>query len=77
MYGIAHTCIGHPICVWDNVRISGRTEQSGFLHLFQSGDEVMADQGFTIEDLLTPLGVGFNIPLFLAGKQVRLLKHNR
>jgi len=29
----------------------------------------MADCGFTIEDLLTPLGVGLNIPPFLGGRQ--------
>ena len=40
-------------------------ERSGFLSLLQKGDEIMADRGFTIEDLLTPLGVKFNIPPFL------------
>lgn len=40
-------------------------EQSGFLKLeFDNGDTVMADKGFTIEDLL-PLGVTLNIPPFL------------
>jgi len=29
----------------------------------------MADRGFTIEDSLTPLGVGLNIPPFLGGRQ--------
>ena len=28
----------------------------------------MADQGFTIEDLLKPLGVKLNIPAFLRGR---------
>ena len=32
-------------------------KRSGFLKLLQHGDEVMADRGFTIEDILTPLGV--------------------
>ena len=32
--------------------------RSGFLGLLQRGDEIMADSGFTIEDSLTPLGVG-------------------
>ena len=41
-------------------------ERSGFLRLLQSGDKVMADRGFTIEDILTPLGVGLNIPPFLS-----------
>ncbi|XP_065896038.1 uncharacterized protein [Dysidea avara] len=40
-------------------------ERSGFLSLLQEGDEVMADRGFTIEDLLLPLGVKLNIPPFL------------
>ena len=44
-------------------------ERSGFLRLLQSGDEVMADRGFTIEDILTPLGVGLNIPPFLSSRQ--------
>ena len=33
------------------------------LCILQSGYEVMAE-GFTIEDVLTPLGVGLNIPSF-------------
>lgn len=41
--------------------------RSGFLDLpFSNGDSVMADKGFTIEDLL-PLGVSLNIPPFLGG----------
>ena len=40
-------------------------ERSGFLNLpFSKGDTVMADKGFTIEDIL-PLGVSLNIPPFL------------
>ena len=40
-------------------------ERSGFLKLpFSDGDSVMADKGFTIEDIL-PLGVSLNIPPFL------------
>ena len=40
-------------------------EHSGFLKLpFEQGDSVMADKGFTIEDVL-PLGVSLNIPPFL------------
>ena len=39
-------------------------EQSGFLSLLQRGDEIMADHGFTIDDLLIPLGVILNIPPF-------------
>lgn len=41
--------------------------RSGFLDLpFNEGDSVMADKGFTIEDLL-PLGIKLNIPPFLGG----------
>ncbi|XP_068756179.1 uncharacterized protein [Montipora capricornis] len=39
--------------------------RSGFLsQAFENGDTVMADKGFTIEDIL-PLGVKLNIPPFL------------
>lgn len=39
--------------------------RSGFLDLkFDDGDAIMADKGFTIEDIL-PLGVSLNIPPFL------------
>lgn len=42
--------------------------RSGFLNLpFNRGDSVMADKGFTINDLL-PLGVSLNIPTFLGSK---------
>ena len=44
-------------------------ERSGILDLpFNEGDDVMADKGFTIEDLL-PLGVSLNIPPFLGEAQ--------
>ena len=40
-------------------------ERSGFLKLeFDNGDTMMADKGFTIDDLL-PLGVTLNIPPIL------------
>lgn len=38
------------------------------LDLLESGDTVMADHGFNIQDDLTPLGVRVNIPPFLKGK---------
>lgn len=33
----------------------------------EPGDEIMADKGFQIQDLLTPLGVRLNVSPFLAG----------
>ena len=42
------------------------TVRSGLLNLpFSQGDVVMADKGFTISDLLEPIGAGLNIPPFL------------
>lgn len=40
-----------------------RTKKSGLLELLESGDNVMADRGFEIEDILLD-GVTFNIPPF-------------
>ena len=44
--------------------------RSGFLNpnLFEEDDVVMADQGFTIEDLLEPMNVKLNTPAFLKGR---------
>lgn len=43
--------------------------RSGLLSLkFDDGDQVMADKGFQIDDIL-PLGVGNNIPPFLGGDE--------
>ena len=41
------------------------TKQSGILSLLERGDNVMADGGFVINDLLEPLGCTLNIPPFL------------
>ena len=43
----------------------------GILHpeLWEEGDSIMADRGFTIQELLDPLGVKLNIPAFLDGKE--------
>lgn len=43
-------------------------ENSGFLRYLLPGDEIMADRGFTIEDLLFPRRVKLNIPAFTKGK---------
>ena len=42
------------------------TKDCGILNLRESGDQVMADRGFDIENEM-PLGVGLNIPPFLDG----------
>ena len=42
--------------------------RSGFLNLpFARGDSLVADKGFTVQDLL-PLGVSLNIPPFLGSR---------
>lgn len=38
------------------------TERCGILQKLQPGDSVMADKGFTIADILEPIGVSLNIP---------------
>lgn len=40
------------------------TKTSGILPLLESGDEVMADKGFIIEDLLSGVGAKLIIPPF-------------
>ena len=37
-------------------------KESGLLDLLEKGDNVMADKGFLIQDLLDPLGVTLNMP---------------
>ena len=46
--------------------------KSGFPNQLQKDDDIIADSGFIIEDLLVPLGVKLNSPLFL-GKQDQLV----
>ncbi|VDI19094.1 Hypothetical predicted protein [Mytilus galloprovincialis] len=43
-------------------------EKSGFMNYLLPGDEIMADRGFTIDDLLFPLRVKLNIPAFTKNK---------
>ncbi len=55
-----------------NISDTELVERSGFLALLiRSADEVMADRGFTIQELLAPLGVGLNIPPFL-GRRLQM-----
>ena len=43
-------------------------EVSGLLPKLEPGNQIMADNGFPIQDLLTPLGVQLNVPHFLSGR---------
>ena len=43
-------------------------KQSGLLVLLEPGDQILADKGFTIKDLLTPIGCELAIPAFLSSK---------
>ena len=45
--------------------------KSGILNpaLYEIGDAIMADRGFTIKDLLEPMGVQLIIPAFLSGRE--------
>ena len=44
-------------------------EFSGLLDKLEAGDELMADKGFLIQDLLTPIGVRLNVPPLLNSKR--------
>ena len=43
-------------------------KKSGLLKLLEPGDELMADKGFVIQDLLTPIGCSVTMPAFLSSK---------
>ena len=44
------------------------TKRSGILKMMERGDEVMADRGFLIEDLVRPYGIRLNIPACTGGR---------
>ena len=41
------------------------TSKSGFIDKLQRGDEVMADRGFNIQEMLALKGVKVNVPPFM------------
>ena len=43
--------------------------KSGLSKLLEPGDELMADKGFLIQDLLTPIGCSVTMPLFSSKTQ--------
>ena len=43
-------------------------KRSGLLDLLEPGDQILADKGLTIQDLLTPIGCELAIPAFLSSK---------
>ena len=45
------------------------TEMSGLLDLLEPGDNVMADRGFDVGDLLHQHGITLNIPPFLGQRE--------
>ncbi|CAC5412038.1 unnamed protein product [Mytilus coruscus] len=47
-------------------------EKSGFMNYLLPGDEIMADRGFTIDDLLFPLRVKLNIQAFTKQNKTNL-----
>lgn len=43
-------------------------ERSKLLQICDSGDSIMADRGFNVQDLFASKGISINIPSFLKGK---------
>ena len=46
------------------------TSKCGIIDLLESGDDVMADRGFEIQELLEPKGVTLNIPPCLGKRKL-------
>lgn len=53
-----------------NVSDRKLVQNSGFLEYVEAGDDIMADRGFLIRDLLALRGATVNIPPFSNGKQL-------
>ena len=51
----------------DSISDQKLVEVSGLLEKLKAGDEIMADKGFTIQELLIPHGIHPNILPFLQG----------
>lgn len=44
-------------------------EECGLLEKLEDGDELMADKGFDVQDILAPYGVRLTVPPFLSGQK--------
>lgn len=62
----SHLCLLH---MKDPSLTKKLVEVCGILDKLECGDEIMADKGFQIQDLLAPLGVRLNVQPFLNSKK--------
>jgi len=60
-----------------NVSDRKLVQHSGFLQCVEAGDDIMADRGFLIRDLLALRGATVNIPPFASGKQLSMSGVNK
>jgi len=52
-------------CYKGSISDKGLVKVSGLLKKLDAGDEIVADMGFLIQDILAPLGVCLNVPPLL------------